>query len=239
MLKSVYGIRQSPGHTWHNAPMFNLSRSMLVVRTRRCPGCSYYIQVLLRCLLKSWCQICVGPLPITIYWNSRRWYDGIFLSRCSHHNIVRHTSSCWQVVDLIVIGLFLTGSGDGVHCTARLLVSDNGLSPSGWQPHCLNQRWHSLLTHILRISASMSKGRWPRPSSWRRDYIAIVFVFTVYCVLGTSLLLWIYAPIYSYYCPYKHYLLPMCFKCLYILPLYILCIYSFMYWKSGTSDLWC
>ena len=26
-------------------------------------------------------------------------------------------------------------------------------------------------------------------------------------------------------------------KCLYILPLYILCIYSFMYWKSGTSDL--
>ena len=27
------------------------------------------------------------------------------------------------------------------------------------------------------------------------------------------------------------------FKCLYILPLYILCIYSFMYWKSGTSDL--
>ena len=68
------------------------------------------------------------------------------------------------------------------------------------------------------------------------DYIAIVFVFTVYCVLGTSLL-WIYVPIYSYYCPYKHYLLPMCFKCLYILPLYILCIYSFMYWKSGTSDL--
>ena len=85
------------------------------------------------------------------------------------------------------------------------------------------------------------KGRWPRRSSWRHirfsDYIAIVFVFTVYCVLGTSLLLWIYAPIYSYNCPYKHYLLPMCFKCLYILPLYILCIYSFMYWKSGTSDL--
>ena len=26
-------------------------------------------------------------------------------------------------------------------------------------------------------------------------------------------------------------------KCLYILPLYILCIYSFMYWKSGTRDL--
>ena len=69
------------------------------------------------------------------------------------------------------------------------------------------------------------------------DYIAIVFVFTVCCVLGTSLLLWIYAPIYSYYCPYKHYLLPVCFKCLYILPLYILCIYSFTYWKSGTSDL--
>ena len=66
---------------------------------------------------------------------------------------------------------------------------------------------------------------------------ANVFVFTVYSVLGTSLLLWIYAPIYSYYCPYKHYPLPMCFKCLYILPLYILCIYSFMYWKSGTSDL--
>ena len=43
--------------------------------------------------------------------------------------------------------------------------------------------------------------------------------------------------IYSYYCPYKRYLLPMCFKCLYILPLYILCIYSFMHWKSGTSDL--
>ena len=58
-----------------------------------------------------------------------------------------------------------------------------------------------------------------------------------YCVLGTSLLLWIYAPIYSYYCSYKHYLLPMCFKCLYILPLYILCIYSFMYWKSVNSDL--
>ena len=39
------------------------------------------------------------------------------------------------------------------------------------------------------------KGRWPRRSSWRHirfsDYIAIVFVFTVYCVLGTSLLLWI------------------------------------------------
>ena len=26
-------------------------------------------------------------------------------------------------------------------------------------------------------------------------------------------------------------------KCLYILPMYILCTYSFMYWKSGTSDL--
>ena len=85
------------------------------------------------------------------------------------------------------------------------------------------------------------KGRWPRRSSWRHirfnDCIAIVFVFTVYCVLGTSLLLWIYAPIYSYICPYKHFLLPMCFKCLYILPLYILCIYSFMYWKTGTIDL--
>ena len=34
----------------------------------------------------------------------------------------------------------------------------------------------------------------------------------------------VYAPIYSYYCPYKHYPLPMCFKCLYILPLYILCV---------------
>ena len=76
-----------------------------------------------------------------------------------------------------------------------------------------------------------SRPRWVRdgdrgdPASWRHirfcDYIAIVFVFTVHCVLGTSLLLWVYAPIYSYYCPYKHYLLPMCFKCLYILPLYI------------------
>ena len=33
------------------------------------------------------------------------------------------------------------------------------------------------------------------------------------------------------------FIIRMCFKCLYILPLYILCIYSFMYWKSGTSDL--
>ena len=94
---------------------------------------------------------------------------------------------------------------------------------------------------IYEIRPRWVKGRWPRRSFWRHirfsDYIAIVFVFTVYCVLGTSLLLWIYAPIYSYYCPYKHYLLPMCFKCLNILLLYILCIYSFMYWKSGTSDL--
>ena len=100
--------------------------------------------------------------------------------------------------------------------------------------------WHI----YCEIRPRWVKGRWPRRSSWRHigfsDYVAIVFVFTVYCVLGTSLLLWIYAPIYSYYCPYKHYLLPMCFKCLYILPLYILyilCIYTFMYWKSGTSDL--
>ena len=94
---------------------------------------------------------------------------------------------------------------------------------------------------IYEIRPRWVKGRWPRRSFWRHlrfsDYITIVFVFTVYCVLGTSLLLWIYAPIYSYYCPYKHYLLPMCFKCLYILLLYILCIYLFMYWKSGTSDL--
>ena len=89
----------------------------------------------------------------------------------------------------------------------------------------------------------MSKGRWPRRSSWRHirfsDYIAIVFVFTVYCILGTSLLLWIYAPIYSYHCPYKHYLLPMCFKCLYILPLYILCIYSLCIESRGPATFWC
>ena len=77
-----------------------------------------------------------------------------------------------------------------------------------------------------------TRPRWPRRSSWRHKrfshYIAIVFVFTVYCVLWTSLLLWIYVPIYSYHCPYKHYLLPMCFE----MPLYLTIVYfvySFIY----------
>ena len=78
------------------------------------------------------------------------------------------------------------------------------------------------------------------PSWWHMrfsDYIVIIFLFTVYSVLGTSLLLWIYESIYSYHCPYKNYILPMCFTCLCILPLYVLCICSFKYGKLGTSDL--
>ena len=42
---------------------------------------------------------------------------------------------------------------------------------------------------IYEIRPRWVKGRWPRRSFWRHirfsDYIAIVFVFTVYCVLGT------------------------------------------------------
>ena len=61
--------------------------------------------------------------------------------------------------------------------------------------------------------------------------------YRIRCFRNITVFLWIYAPIYCYHCPYKHYLLPMCFKAVYILPLYSLCIYSCMYWKSGTSDL--
>ena len=82
---------------------------------------------------------------------------------------------------------------------------------------------------------------------WVRDGEAIIlatytfqwlyrYCIRIYCILcfrNITLIVDLCA-IYSYYCPYEHDLLPMRFKCLYILPL---CIYSSMYWKSGTSDL--
>ena len=58
-------------------------------------------------------------------------------------------------------------------------------------------------------------------------------------VLWTPLLLWIHVSIYSYHRHYKCYLLPVCFKCLYILPLYILCIYSLCIESRGLANFRC
>ena len=66
-------------------------------------------------------------------------------------------------------------------------------------PYEYRGRWHSFgKTYLICIIAQVLENYFHTPywrSSWRHirfsDYIAIVFVFTVYCVLGTSLLLWI------------------------------------------------
>ena len=120
-------------------------------------------------------------------------------------------------------------------------VTESGIMPLYDRTTTETEMSPGWLTWLSMGALRLAFRWWLGRSSWRHirfiDKTAMRSYLPLYNILGTSLLLCICMPIYSYHRPYNYYILPVCFECLYILPLYILCIYSFMYWKSGTSDL--
>ena len=75
--------------------------------------------------------------------------------------------------------------------------------------------------------------------------ICIYFIQCLINVILTYDFIWIFilsmsleSPFCSYHSSHKHYLYRFVYVlCIAILPLFMLRIYQFMYWKSGTSDL--
>ena len=72
-----------------------------------------------------------------------------------------------------------------------------------------------------------------------------LFLYTVFYERHSYLWFYMYIyslsleiPLCSYHSSDEHYLY-RCVSCISILPLLKLRIYTFMYWKSGTSDFWC
>ena len=67
-----------------------------------------------------------------------------------------------------------------------------------------------------------------------RCFMNIIVTYDFKCI--SFLLLSLELPLSSYHSSYEHYLHP-CVVCISISPMFMLRIYSFMCWRSGTSDL--
>ena len=67
-----------------------------------------------------------------------------------------------------------------------------------------------------------------------QSFMNVILYYDVICISILSVCLEI--PVCSDHPSYEHYLYP-CFLCISFSPLFMLHIYSCMYWKSGTSDL--